>query len=176
MAATRIRLLLDPPPKAGVCRGCRAPIDWYRTTHGRAMPMNGGAKPMDAIDGPPREGVFASADSHWATCPKREQFKKSAPPHRAYFGSDFDPVTSRWSWTITEHTNNHAKEVGRSVITYPTQHDANVAAKALLKQLTEGSGVLWRENATPRQASSTTTSSPSDRTTANAMGTSGRRP
>jgi hypothetical protein len=106
------------------------------------MPMNRGAAPRDSTrDGGGRAiGLFSSADSHWATCPARQKFGRQAaqpeqPKHRAYFGAAYDRTTDRWHWTISVHTNNHAKEVARSTVTFPTAHDANTAWKTVAEQL-----------------------------------------
>lgn len=48
----------------GVCRGCGAKMEWWRTPTGAKMPMN----PMLEEDSP--------AVPHWATCAEREQFQK----------------------------------------------------------------------------------------------------
>ena len=60
---------------------------------------------------------------------------KARPTHRAYMCSDYDAAADRWHWTIRVHTSNHATEVARSIPTFPTEHDANVAGKGVLRQL-----------------------------------------
>lgn len=58
---------------------------------------------------------------------------KTSP--RAFFLSAYEPDLHRWCWTIVER----GVEVARSVATFPTQHDANNAARTLAKHL----GVKW---------------------------------
>ena len=67
-----IRLYVDSK-KPGVCRAetCRAPLAWYETLAGHAMPMNAGARPT-TVEG--NVGIFDAGDSHWATCPARARF------------------------------------------------------------------------------------------------------
>lgn len=52
----------------GMCRrdalGCRRPILWVITSRGRRMPVD---------PAPDERGVYTS---HWATCPKAEQFRR----------------------------------------------------------------------------------------------------
>jgi hypothetical protein len=55
------------------CNGCSAPIEWWKTTNGKKMPMN----PM------PEDHSLATA--HFSTCPNAKQFKgvaekPGAPP------------------------------------------------------------------------------------------------
>lgn len=102
------------------------------------MPMNAGAAPRKSETHPEarREVLFfAAADSHWSTCPDREAYKSKTPLVRAYFSSDFVPETKRWHWTLLANDRSHSKEIARSVISYPTQHDANFAAKAVRQQI-----------------------------------------
>lgn len=70
-----IRLVL-PKTNSGTCRSCGAPVDWYATPAGKAMPMNAGAEPVQATDLlDPNFGSFDTADTHWATCPKAGKWK-----------------------------------------------------------------------------------------------------
>lgn len=48
----------------GVCKGCNAPIAWFRTTHGASMPVN-----------LPIANENVPVTPHWATCPKADDFK-----------------------------------------------------------------------------------------------------
>jgi hypothetical protein len=75
MSETLIRLL-EGTKKPGRCRGCEASIDWYDTLAGKHMPMNAGAVPRKSEQDDQWRVVayFASSDSHWATCPERQQF------------------------------------------------------------------------------------------------------
>jgi len=54
------------------CRGCGRPVYWIRTKNNKAMPVDtrvdGGLEPMRDRDG---RGL-----SHFATCPKADQFRK----------------------------------------------------------------------------------------------------
>jgi len=80
MADTLIRLYEDTQ-KPGTCRGCAAPIDWYRTLNDKAMPMNRGAVPRKSENEPATKRVaayFASSDSHWATCPDAAKFGRKS--------------------------------------------------------------------------------------------------
>jgi hypothetical protein len=52
----------------GRCKGCTEPIEWWLTAAERPAPYN-------LMPNPESEAV-----SHFATCPKAEQFKKE--PHR----------------------------------------------------------------------------------------------
>ena len=72
-----IRLLL-PMKNSARCRSCDAPIDWYETPLGRHMPMNGGAVHLKTHGGgpSPEVGEFDTKDSHWATCPGIDEFKR----------------------------------------------------------------------------------------------------
>lgn len=61
------------------CRGCNADIVWMDTLLGRHMPMNASAVPRRSEPHPSTGRVivfYAAADSHWATCPAREQFRR----------------------------------------------------------------------------------------------------
>lgn len=63
----------------GVCRGCHAPMEWYDTLTGKKMPMNAGAVPLksESDEGTGRViAYFAAEDSHWNTCPERQQFRR----------------------------------------------------------------------------------------------------
>lgn len=76
MSETLIRLFEDPH-NSGECRGCQARIDWFETLSGKRMPMNAGAVPRKSENDPATNRVvafFSAADSHWNTCPERQQF------------------------------------------------------------------------------------------------------
>jgi hypothetical protein len=47
----------------GVCKGCSAPIEWWKTTNGRSIPMN------------PIANDNVVVEPHWATCPNAKDFK-----------------------------------------------------------------------------------------------------
>lgn len=49
------------------CRGCNAPMEWWKTPAGKMLPM----EVMSAPDAP--------AISHFANCPKAAQFRKAKP-------------------------------------------------------------------------------------------------
>lgn len=75
---TLIRLFEDSR-SPGECRGCQARIEWFETLTGKKMPMNAGAVPRKSENDPETRRViafFASADSHWNTCPARDQFSR----------------------------------------------------------------------------------------------------
>jgi hypothetical protein len=46
------------------CRGCNAVIEWWITPHGKKLPM-------DVTDS-------GKATSHFASCPKADQFRKNS--------------------------------------------------------------------------------------------------
>lgn len=75
-----IRLFEDSRQPAR-CRGCEAEIDFYETLTLKRMPMNRGAVPRKSESDPATRRVvafFASADSHFATCPAAGQFSRKA--------------------------------------------------------------------------------------------------
>ena len=47
----------------GICKGCKADVQWYVTPKSAWTPMNM----------PDAEGKF---ENHWATCPSAKSFKK----------------------------------------------------------------------------------------------------
>jgi hypothetical protein len=49
-------------PRA-TCKGCNAPIEWWKTSNNRSIPMN------------PMNGDYAPAVSHRTTCPNAKDFK-----------------------------------------------------------------------------------------------------
>jgi hypothetical protein len=67
------------------CNGCGAAIRWAITPNGRRMPVD--AKPEKRIvlddvrlgDDPPTARVVDTYVSHFATCPKAQQFRKGSP-------------------------------------------------------------------------------------------------
>lgn len=64
----------------GTCRGCAAALDWYDTVAGKHMPVNSGAVPVRSEQDEATwrvVAVFDAADTHWATCPDRQRFKKT---------------------------------------------------------------------------------------------------
>ena len=78
---TTIRLRLTTI-RRGHCAAasCRAPLEWYRTLAGKAMPMNLGATVVALErDEHGAIGVFDAAESHWATCPARARFTRPRP-------------------------------------------------------------------------------------------------
>ena len=50
------------------CKGCDAPIEWWKTTNGKMLPVN--VEPS---------GEYAAVVTHWVTCPKRDDFKSTTP-------------------------------------------------------------------------------------------------
>jgi hypothetical protein len=46
-----------------ICKGCQAPIEWWKTTSGKSIPMN------------PMADDYAVATAHWSTCPNAKDFK-----------------------------------------------------------------------------------------------------
>jgi hypothetical protein len=66
------------PERASVCKGCNAPIEWWKTTNGKSMPFN----PMPDDRSP--------AVTHFSTCPRSKEFKATsssapdAPPAGKY--------------------------------------------------------------------------------------------
>jgi hypothetical protein len=64
---------------------CRAPLDWYATAAGKAMPMKRGAQPTSTAVDPSSLlviGAFDAADSHWASCPARARFVGASTARR----------------------------------------------------------------------------------------------
>lgn len=79
-----------PPPvppgaRAGVCRGCGAPIWWVRTCQGKNVPLDQRLVVMlpsdEGWDTSRKLGRSAFA-MHHAVCPDRAQFRKE-PPSKA---------------------------------------------------------------------------------------------
>jgi hypothetical protein len=69
--------------RGGICRGCQAEIVWHETLSGKHMPINLGARPVQSeMDLMKRRRIlfFRASDSHWSTCPAREQFHKRRKP------------------------------------------------------------------------------------------------
>lgn len=60
------------------CSGCDAPIEWWKTTNGRRIPMD------------PMASDSAEAKAHWATCPNGKDFRGNqvtpAKPKPSAFG------------------------------------------------------------------------------------------
>ena len=50
------------------CKGCDAPIEWWKTTNGKMLPVN--VEPI---------GEYVPVLAHWATCPKRDEFRTGSP-------------------------------------------------------------------------------------------------
>lgn len=63
------------------CEACGAPLVWYRTKQGKQMPCNADAKPhaQQGFLGPPEYGLIDAKYSHFATCPKADQFRRGRP-------------------------------------------------------------------------------------------------
>jgi hypothetical protein len=53
------------------------------------------------------------------------------PTPHAFFGCFYDVETQRWQWTIVER----GVVLAKSEATYPTQHDAQEAARTLARHL-----------------------------------------
>ena len=80
-AMTKTVRLYEGSKASGICRGCGAAMDWYDTLSGKKLPMNAGAVPLKSENERDTSRVvawFDAADSHWNTCPTREQFRKKA--------------------------------------------------------------------------------------------------
>lgn len=58
------------------CKGCGAPIMWIATRDGKKMPLDVAKKVVYVIesDGVPR--LVRGHESHFATCPKANTFRK----------------------------------------------------------------------------------------------------
>lgn len=54
-----------------LCKGCQAPIEWWKTTNNKSMPF-------DALK--PGETEYTPAVVHWSTCPNAKDFKGAASP------------------------------------------------------------------------------------------------
>lgn len=63
----------------GLCRGCGARMTWGRTVkHDKRMPLTGRPQPLSehvTHDGRAIQ-IFDSRDSHFATCPEADKFRK----------------------------------------------------------------------------------------------------
>lgn len=69
----------DDTKGAGICRACRAPLDWYETTQGRRMPVERGAVPA-ALERHADARVvltFEASASHFANCTQADAFRRS---------------------------------------------------------------------------------------------------
>jgi len=78
MAEKLIRVFEDAVT-AGHCKECRAALEFYPTLNGHVMPMNAGSVPRKSIrdEASGRVIVFMSSDeSHFATCPQAEAFRR----------------------------------------------------------------------------------------------------
>ena len=49
----------------GVCRGCKADIEWWHSPNRKPIPFDLMNKANDF-----------TATTHWATCPEKDQFRK----------------------------------------------------------------------------------------------------
>jgi hypothetical protein len=57
------------------CAGCGAEIKWVKTKAGKRMPVNVELKTIVTEDGE----VVRGYESHFATCPKADDFRKRKP-------------------------------------------------------------------------------------------------
>ena len=61
------------------CRGCGAEITWAFTTNGKRIPLNEPSEPRFILrfapDGQPQAIGMATFISHFATCPKADEFR-----------------------------------------------------------------------------------------------------
>lgn len=64
----------------GKCRGCDAPILWTTTfVNGKKLPFDAPGVPLRSFTDEATRKVVEVHDlatTHWATCPKRDTFKK----------------------------------------------------------------------------------------------------
>jgi hypothetical protein len=63
----------------GICKGCGAPIEWWKTTNGKSIPMN------------PAKDEHTPTEAHFATCPNSKDFKgadaaSAAPEKKSTLG------------------------------------------------------------------------------------------
>ena len=65
------------------CRGCGAEIRWIKTEANKAMPVDANPRNfyverIDSADGISRQTwkMMSGYESHFATCPKADQFRK----------------------------------------------------------------------------------------------------
>ncbi len=68
--------------KISKCRGCQAEIIWIETKSGRKMPLDAKAKTVFIKKWSMMDGVYYWAadlghESHFATCPQADQFRRS---------------------------------------------------------------------------------------------------
>lgn len=63
----------------GTCRGCHAPIVWYRTKADKLLPFNADVTPHGgpSLLGPPEYVLIDNRYAHWATCPCADSFRKA---------------------------------------------------------------------------------------------------
>lgn len=73
MATLRV---LNKPPREGLCKGCMAAVLWATTVNGAPMILDKWEPRFDEDDGC---ALIDSADTHWATCPQRQQFERRRP-------------------------------------------------------------------------------------------------
>lgn len=65
--------------RGGQCKGCRKEIKWFTTLSGKHMPMDLNAEAQKVEHDPLMKRTilyFRASDSHWQTCPVRDQFKR----------------------------------------------------------------------------------------------------
>lgn len=103
----QLSLFEDPPaqaaepaplPTAATCAGCGKPIVWGRTANGKPIPLNPGLQHVSpngrgkrlyligedgkGVQGfacnPTDKGARSGRVSHFATCPKADEFRKEA--------------------------------------------------------------------------------------------------
>lgn len=62
----------------GTCRGCHAPIVWYRTKAEKLLPFNADVQPHEqpSLMGPPEYVLIDNRFAHWATCPNADDFRR----------------------------------------------------------------------------------------------------
>lgn len=73
-----IEIIRTTPPSFGSCRACYRSIEWVRTLAGRLMPVDRPLLPIrlhERQDGTMLT-VIESRQSHFATCPAADRFRK----------------------------------------------------------------------------------------------------
>jgi len=61
--------------------------------------------------------------------------KQRTPRARAYIQADYDSEKGRFHWIIIVNDQHQSVQVARSIQTFPTEHDANVAGDRVRRQI-----------------------------------------
>lgn len=82
-------------PGGSTCKGCGAPIEWVLTTGGKKMPVD--PEPITvvlqvgkAVEGAEAFRVVTGRQSHFASCPNADAFRKRRRPDASGLGRQCD--------------------------------------------------------------------------------------